>query len=97
MTLKKIDKEYEEILKRNNVKSLFKLGDKLSTDSDELVRAHALYNAYFIVERKETLDKYLSKPTSIMWMNGTDFQKKVMTMTIELVIAVRGDEHITIA
>ena len=95
MTLKQIDKEYEEILARNlarnNVKTLIKLGDKLTTKSDELVRAHALYNAYFIVERNQTLVDYLNKPTSIMWINGTDFQKKVMKMTIELVKAVRGD------
>lgn len=82
--LNQINNEIEEILKRNKVKSLIKLGDK-AYGSDDYIRAYALYNAHSVLGNNETLEHFLNRPTSIMWLNGRETQKKIINLTVEIV------------
>lgn len=105
VVLNQISDEAKAILKRNNAKNLIKFADaeydkarKLGlktndhsylNNNQDYIRAFALEISYDILERNEDIQHYLDRPTTIMWLNGFDFQKKIINLAIEIVTEAR--------
>lgn len=82
--LDKLDNEFEEILKRNKVKSYLKLCDKKKSGDKDLIRAYALSRAYGTIENDQTVEYFLSRPSTQIWICAGGHQKSCIDETLRI-------------